>query len=173
MCYILGINRKVGNFCQFLFFIDKRGSMRKFDKKEFSIRPIIKPMFIISVFLTFLSFYVMRELSVITNFNIFGAKSGNTLNKEMVSDRSFENAGRILFLIFHTVITFFMSLINVLFVLGFVISICALIKVILSLFERLLINVKRCLEKSVHTVRNKFAAYNYNDLYLINSIILN
>ena len=75
--------------------------MRKFNKKEFSIKPILKPMVILSVILTFVSFYVMREFSVLTNSNIFETRSGNFLNKNSVSDRDFENVGKILLLIFN------------------------------------------------------------------------
>ena len=146
--------------------------MRKFNKKEFSIKPILKPMVILSVILTFVSFYIMREFSMLANSNIFDAKSGN-LNNNVVSDREVQNVGRIFLLVFNTCVTLFMNLVGVLFVLGFVVCIYRVIGLILSLCRKLLLNVKYSIQKSLFAVRQELLLQRKNDLYLVNSTLLN
>lgn len=147
----------------------KRGIMRKFKKREFSIKPIIKPMFIISVVLTILSFYIMREFSAIAKSNLFEAKSGNGF----VSDREFEHVGRIFLMVFNLFITLFMNLVCVSFILGFVLCIYRILNLVLSSFRKVLLSVKYFYVKTTFVKRNENISQFNGNLYLVNSAILN
>ena len=109
---------------------------------------------------------------MLANSNIFDAKSGN-LNNNVVSDREVQNVGRIFLLVFNTCVTLFMNLVGVLFVLGFVLCIYRVIGLILSLCRKLLLNVKYSIQKSLFAVRQELLLQRKNDLYLVNSTLLN